>query len=796
MSQEESVYKVRENEENAISLRELLDKYLIYWRWLVGSVIVFLVLGWMYARYQTPSYESSATVLIEQEKNSGMASEEIGMLKDLGLTSGGGVLEDEIELYQSRSLMERVVRDLHLHWKYQIVGTKTGLVRSEIYEANPIRIRAVEADSLYYDKHCEFEITLTSADEYTITEGNALVGQNYKYGAVLPLPTGRIILEKTNDFKPFWVGSRILITVSPVSEVATEIRKNLLVEAASKDANILVLKVKGHNVEKNNAILNKVIAVHQENAVNNKNEVVKNTTAFINDRMKFIAAELTDVEKKGEDYKSEHHLVDVTTDAATYLTKESEIEKKVVEASIEMSLADFMNEVISRQNGYEQLLPANLGFKDPAIVEMTNQYNTLVLERNRLRETSGNKHPGVARIESQLSSLRSSLENSLRNMRNSSQMELKKLKSEEQIYQSKISSIPQFEREYRDIFRQQQIKESLYLFLLQKREQNEISLAATVANSRVIDTAYSTGIPVAPKKTLIYLISFLLGIIIPIGIIYLRTLLNNKIVSRADLENSGLTVVGVIPEEKDKDKLMVLSHPQSSISEAFRVLRTNLSFVSSSENKGCKVISITSSVSGEGKSLTSVNMAFMFAAAGKKVLLMGLDLRKPRIHEILELKKIPGLSNYLANQELKAEEIMFTHEFQGQTIHIIQAGDIPPNPSELLMSHRLDELIENLRKEFDYIILDNAPVGLVIDAVNTNRLTDVTLYIIRSGMIDKRYQNHILELKNQGKLKKLYVMMNAVKNNLGGGYSYSYSYGYGENTGKKVWWKRLLGIGK
>ena len=381
-------------------------------------------------------------------------------------------------------------------------------------------------------------------------------------------------------------------------------------------------------------------------------------------------------------------------------------------------------------------------------------------------------------------------------MRNSSQMELKKLKSEEQIYQSKISSIPQFEREYRDIFRQQQIKESLYLFLLQKREQNEISLAATVANSRVIDTAYSTGIPVAPKKTLIYLISFLLGIIIPIGIIYLRTLLNNKIVSRADLENSGLTVVGVIPEEKDKDKLMVLSHPQSSISEAFRVLRTNLSFVSSSENKGCKVISITSSVSGEGKSLTSVNMAFMFAAAGKKVLLMGLDLRKPRIHEILELKKIPGLSNYLANQELKAEEIMFTHEFQGQTIHIIQAGDIPPNPSELLMSHRLDELIENLRKEFDYIILDNAPVGLVIDAVNTNRLTDVTLYIIRSGMIDKRYQNHILELKNQGKLKKLYVMMNAVKNNLGGGYSYSYSYGYGENTGKKVWWKRLLGIGK
>lgn len=792
MRQEESISKIRENEENSISLRELLDKYLVYWRWLFCSIIVFLVFGWMYARYQTPSYESIATVLIEQEKNSGTASEEIGMLKDLGLTSGGGLLEDEIELYQSRSLMERVVRDLHLHWNYHVVGTTTGIVRSELYDANPIRIRPVKADSLYYDRRYEFEITLMSGNEYKITSGNELKGSSYKYGAILRLPIGEIILEKTNEFKNNWLGKRILISVAPVSEVATEIRKALSVEPASKEANLLVLKVKGHNVEKNNAILDKMIAVHQENAINNKNEVVKNTTAFINERMKFIAAELTDVEKQGEDYKSEHHLVDVTTDAVSYLEKESDIEKKVVEASIEMNLADFMNEVISEQNGYDQLLPANLGFKDPSIGEMTTQYNTLVLERNRLRETNGSKHPGIARVESQLASLRMSLENSLRNMHNSSQMQLKKLKSEEQIYQSKISSIPQFEREYRDIFRQQQIKESLYLFLLQKREQNEISLAATVANSRVIDAAYSTGSPVSPKKPLIYLVSFILGILVPVGIIYLRVLLNNKIVSRTDLENSGLTVVGVIPEEKDKDKLMVLSHPQSNISEAFRVLRTNLSFVTSSENKDCKVISITSSLSGEGKSITSVNLAFMFAATGKKVLLMGLDLRKPRIKDILELKHAPGLSNYLVNHDLTAEDITVVSESHGQSISVIQAGDIPPNPSELLMINRLDELIENLRKEFDYIILDNAPVGLVIDAVTTNRFTDVTLYIIRSGMIDKRYQNHILELKNQGKLKNLYVMMNAVKN-VGGGYSYSYSYGYGENVNKKSWWRRLLG---
>lgn len=793
MRQEETIHTARENEESSVSLRDLLDKYLVHWRWVVCSVILLMFLGWIYARYQTPSYESTATVLIEQESKSGMASEEIGMLKDLGLASGGGVLEDEIELYQSRSLMERVVRDLHLHWKYQIVGTKTGLVRSELYDANPIRVRAVEADSLYYDKHYEFEITLISGNEYTITSGSELVGNNYKYGAILQLSIGKIILEKTIEFKKNWIGKRILISVAPVSEIATNIRKNLSVEPASKDANILVLKITGNNIEKNNAILNRIIAVHQENAINSKNEVVKNTTAFINDRMKFIAAELTDVEKKGEDYKSKHHIVDVTTDAVSYLEKEGDIEKKVVDASIQMGLADFMNEVVSQQTGYEQLLPANLGFKDPSIGEMTNQYNVLVLERNRLRETNGNKHPKVANIESQLASLRTSLENSLRNMRNSSQIELKKLKSEEQFYQSKISSIPQFEREYRDIFRQQQIKESLYLFLLQKREQNEISLAATVANSRVIDAAYSAGAPVSPKKPLIYLISFILGILIPVGIIYLKSLLNNKIVSRTDLDNSGLTVVGDIPEVKDKEKLKVWAHPQSNIAEAFRVLRTNLSFVASSENEGCKIIGITSSLSGEGKSSTSVNLAFIFASTGKKVLLIGLDLRKPRIKDILELKHGPGLSNYLVNHDLIANDIINVVESHGQSISVIQAGDIPPNPSELLMNNRLDELIENLSKEFDYIILDNAPSGLVIDAVTTNRFTDVTLYIIRAGMIDKRYQTHILELKNQGKLKNLYVMMNAVKSK-GGGYSYSYSYGYGEDMNSRPWWKRLFGL--
>lgn len=788
MNKEDLIFRSNDTEDKSVTLRELVEKYLLYWRWLVLSVIVCLVAAWFYARYASPRYESVASILIEQENNS-IASEELGMLKDLGLTSGGSVLEDEIELFKSRSLMERVVNDLELNWKYDNLGTKTGLVRSELYANKPVRVRSVFADSMLYHKSYAFDIFIDSEKSYKVIEGNGVKGKEVSYGAILSTPIGKIIVEKSPEFQSKWVGKSIRISLIPVLDVAGQLQEQLSVQPASKDANILVLRIQGHNVEKNNAILDKVIAVHQENAISNKNAVVRNTTAFINDRMKFIAAELSDVEKQGEHYKSEHQLVDVTSDAAVYLGKEGDIEKKVVETSIEMNLADFMNEVVREQNGYEQLLPANLGFKDPSVGELIAQYNTLVLERNRLRESSGEKHPGVARIESQLAGLRSSLEASLRNMRSSLQLQLRKLKSEEAIYQSKIATIPQFEREYRDILRQQQIKESLYLFLLQKREQNEISLAATVANSRIIDAAYSTGIPISPKKKIIYLIALFIGLLIPIAAIYLKNLLNNKITTREDMQGTDLTILGDIPETKKPEELMALNHPHSGIAEAFRVLRANLSFVLPSDGNEAKVISITSSISGEGKSSTSVNLAFIYAAIGKKVLLMGLDLRKPRLKDVLDLDRTQGLSNYLVNESLKKEDLILKASMMNQSIDVILAGDIPPNPSELLLSQRLDELMAELKKDYDYIILDNAPVGLVVDTITTNRFADATLYLIRSGKVDKRFLDRIVELKNQAKLKNMYVLLNAVKK----ANATYYTYGYGENMPKKKWWKRLAG---
>ena len=786
MNQQEPIFHSTENnDETTVSLRELVEKYLVHWRWLVVSTVICLTLGWLYARYTKPRYESFISVLIEQQNNN-IVSGEADMLKDLGLTSGGSELEDEVQLFKSRSLMESVVRDLDLNWKYENLGTKTGFARSELYEKCPVHIRSVSPDSVFFDEQFEFNIELTSSREFSVVSGLGFnKPRRLKYGVVIPSLYGKFIVEKSPEFSNWWVKKSLRISLSPVTQVASDIKNQMTVEPASKDANILVLRLEGNTPDKNNAILNHLIAVHQQNAISVKNQVVQNTTMFINDRMKFIAAELTDVEKQGESFKSEHHLVDVTSDAAAYLGKEGELEKKVVETSIEMNLADFMNKVIDEQTGYDQLLPANLGFKDPSVSQMTTQYNTLVLERNRLRETSGGKHPGVASIESQLANLRSSLKTSLANTRNSSQIQLNKLKSEEEMYQAKISDIPLFEREYRDILRQQQIKESLYLFLLQKREQNEISLAATVANTRVVDEAYSTGIPVSPKKYLIYLIAIVIGILFPVSIIYIQDLLNNKIRSREDFSQGGLNVLAEIPETKKTDELLILNYPHSSIAESFRALRANLSFVLPKDGDG-KVISVTSSIGGEGKSSTSINLAFIYSAIGQKVLLVVTDLRKPKVHSILNIKSRYGLSNFLANNELTADDIIVSRTMNDHSIDVINAGDIPPNPSELLMSGRFDELIDDLRKKYDYIIFDNAPVGLVADALTTNRFADVTLYIVRSGFVDKKFLHQINELSKKQKLNNLYVMINAVKQQ-----HTSYTYGYGEGIGKKKWWKKM-----
>jgi capsular exopolysaccharide synthesis family protein len=428
-------------------------------------------------------------------------------------------------------------------------------------------------------------------------------------------------------------------------------------------------------------------------------------------------------------------------------------------------------------------LPANLGFQDEAVVEMTNQFNKLVLDRNRLLRSSGERNPAVQKAEAQLVSMKASISESLKNIKSTLQLSLKTLQAQESLYQSKIAAVPQYEREYRSILRQQQIKETLYIFLLQKREENEIALAAAVGNAKVIDYAYSNGIPVSPKKKIIYLGALLVGLLIPFGIVYLRGILDTKVHGIKDLDKFQLQGIGEIPFNESDEHIVSTKDSNNRISEAFRLLRANINFMLD-ENKKSQIILVTSTIAGEGKTFTSINLAHALSHSGKKTVLVGLDLRAPKLKNYLGIEGDKGVSNYIVNPELTLKDIIISVD-KNPFLKYIISGDIPPNPAELLMRNRLNNLILELREEFEYIILDTAPVGIVSDTLNLSQHSDLMLYIVRANKLDKRLLSLPKGLIESKKVLKLAVLINGVKNNnigYGNGYGYGYGYGYGSNN--------------
>lgn len=779
---------MQQQEEESINLRELLDKYLYHWKWFLIGGFIALSIAFVYLRYSVPVYESKASVLIKDDKKGG-GIQGMDMFKDLGILGGSVNLDNEIEIYRSRTLLERVVKKLKLNYSFGLIGDNSGFIRGEVYGNVPIAFEAIGNDSLFFEKKGAFEIELLNEKEFKIAIEDGKSLGTYPYGAVVKSPVGRFIIAKTSELSTKWFGRSILLIISPLEDVVSELQKALNIESASKEAMVLNISMRGVNIDKNNDIINELIAQHEIDAIEDKNQVATTTSEFIQERMKFIAAELSDVEDVGQDYKTKHKLVDVASDAAMYLTKESETEKAITEASIQLSLADFMNEHIQKYQGYSELLPSNLGFKDQSIVLMTTQYNELVLERNKLLQNSGEKNPTVQKIEGQLAGLKSSIIASLKNTSTSLQLELKKLKSQEDLYQAKISTIPQFEREYRDILRQQQIKETLFLYLLQKREENEITLAASVANTKVVDYAYSDGEPVSPKKKIIFLGAFLLGLIIPAGCIYIWELLDSKVHDSKDIDELNLPLVGELPINEEKEKIIAFRNSKSIISEAFRLVRSNISFMINGEAGKCKTILVTSTIAGEGKSFVSLNLGHIYSNSGKKTVVIGMDLRIPTLDKYANISSNAGVSDFIVNESLELDDILIQDD-NDENLFYILSGTIPPNPSELLMRERLNQLFDLLKERFDYVIVDTAPLGLVSDTLLVCGFADLVIYVVRANFIDKRNLFLPQKLFKENKLGAMAVLLNGV-NMKGKGYRYRYGvYGIQNEKPKKWFFKR------
>ncbi|PXY42558.1 tyrosine protein kinase [Flavobacterium cheongpyeongense] len=778
-----------EGEINDVNLREQLDKYVVHWKWFVLSVFLCLVFAFLYLRYTAPSYEASTSILVKDEKKGGMLSE-LSAFSDLGL-GGGSVnnVDNEIEILKSRTLVESTVKRLNLNISLQVEGN---VVDRDIYGDSPISIYFLNKTELFDEANVTLKLDLLSDDGFALE--NAKVDEDevenvilsskkqFKFGEKIPTSIGVLIISKTAFYKQNYIGKDkpIRIIISPLESVTASFRNKLSVEPISKTSSVVNVSITDPVQEKAEDFLDTMIQIYNADAAEDKNFISENTSKFISERLALITEELGGVEQDVETFKKANRLTDIESEAKLFIQGSNDYDKKGVETEIQLNVVSSLLDFIKKSTNAD-LLPTNI-ITDNGAGGLISSYNQLVLERNRILKSATTENPSVIKLDTQISSLKANVATSLRRMQSNLQIQNRDLKSQESILNSKIGKIPVQERQFRVIARQQKVKEELYLYLLQKREETAISLAATEPNARVIDVAKANKVPVSPKKKIVYLAGLLIGLLIPFGIIYGHDLLDTKIKSRLDLEGkTPIPFIGDIPTSDDTYEL-IKADSRTSSAEAVRIVRTNLEFMLTKVPEGmAKTIFVTSTFPAEGKTLVSVNLAATFALSGRKVLLVGMDIRNPKFMDYFAMPNF-GLTNYLSSNDTDVNKYIIKHN-DYDNFYILPSGVIPPNPVELLMGKNVDKLFDILKKEYDYIIVDTAPVSLVADTLLVAKNADTFVYVMRANVLEKRMLSIANTFYKEKKLPNMCIVLNDTDSTKG----YGYGYGYGVKVDKKPW---------
>lgn len=779
--------------ENDFDLKLFVNKYLFHWQWFVLAVSIGLLSSFLYLRYTIPQYNTATTILVKDEKKGGMLSE-LSAFADMGL--GGGMtsnVDNEVEILKSRTLIEGVVRKMNLNVSVFVKGK---IVDREIYGTSPIEVQFYNkkdrpvADPFAFNftegKDDSFQLV---AEETKDTTTVLLGGKTqFRYNEPIATAYGSLVFIKSKSYPGLFETekSSLLVVISPFDKAVTGYRSNIEIAALSKTSSVVTVAMKGPVKDKAERFLDTMIQIYNADAAADKNFISESTSVFIANRLKLISQELDGVEQDVQTFKKSNQLTDIESEAKLFLEGANEYDKKGIETDIQLnvvsSLLDFL-----RKSTTADLLPTNIITGSSDASGLISSYNQLVLDHNRLLKSATPENPAVIKMEQEIAALKNTVRVSLMRMQSSLTIQKRDLLREEGILNAKIGRIPVQEREFRVIARQQKVKEELYLYLLQKREETAISLAATEPNARVIDVAKSDEIAVSPKRTIVYLAGILLGLLIPFGIIYADDLLDTKIKSRLDLEGkTQIPFIGDVPTSDSPEEIIQFSSRTSS-AEALRIIRTNLEFMLTKVPEGlAKIVFLTSTFPKEGKTFVSVNLAATFALSGKKVLLVGMDIRNPRLDEYLTIPE-RGFTNYLSSNDLKIEDLIVKYDGYDD-FYILPAGIIPPNPAELLMGKKVDVLFKELRERFDYIIVDTAPVSLVTDTLLIAKHADTFIYVARANFIEKRMLNIANTLYKEQKLPNMCLLLNDTDSTKG----YGYGYGYGVKVAKVPWYKRKL----
>ena len=788
--------KLGEQSEEQVNIQELLFRYLIHWPWFVVSIIICIACAWGYLRLTTPIYNISATVLIKDEKKGGGAS----MSSDLekmgleGFVSSSSNVDNEIEVLRSKSLAREVVNNLGLFVTYM---DEDEFPSKELYHTSPVLVSLThqEADKLPGRMEINMILQPTGALGVQITVGEKEYRKQFdKLPAVFPTDEGTVAFFANNDTlsavcpENITKERHITAFINRPFSVLKEYVNSLSIAPTSKTTSVVVISLENTNTRRGRDYINKLLEMYNINANNDKNEVAQKTAEFIDERIGIISKELGSTEQDLENFKRSAGITDLSSEAQIALTGNAEYEKKRVENQTQINLVMDLQRYM-KGNEYE-VLPSNIGLQDAASAGAIDRYNQMLVERKRLLRTSTENNPTIINLDTSIRAMRTNVQATLDATLKGLQITKEDLAREASRYSRRINDAPTQERQFVSIARQQEIKSGLYLMLLQKREENAITLAATANNAKIIDEALADDNPISPKKMLVYLAALVLGVGLPVGVIYLIGLTKFKIEGRADVEKlTSLPVVGDIPLADEKTgSIAVFENQNNLMSETFRNVRTNLQFML--EN-GKNVILVTSTISGEGKSFISANLAISLSLLGKKVVIVGLDIRKPGLNKVFNIpKKKHGITQYLTNTTANLMDFVQPSDIN-KNLFILPGGTVPPNPTELLARGGLEKAIETLKANFDYVILDTAPVGMVTDTLLIGRVADLSVYVCRADYTHKAEFTLINELAENNKLPNLCIAINGLDLN---SRKYGYYYGYGK-YGKYYGYGKRYGYG-
>ena len=779
------------------SLKNTITTYAKHWKWFVLCGSIALVLAYINIRYIIPEYAVKSQIQIVEDKN---GPSDLSVFQDLDVFGGSSKkVEDEIEILASRSNFIEVVKELGVNIKIFAQGN---VIKTEVYTNPPININFIAPDSIINNANLNFYIEFSSANTFGFSEIEGEVPIIQSYGSAIKTSIGDMIITPNSKDTKALVGKSYEVQIRPLEAVANALKQGVVIAVTAEYSNILDISMTSAIPKKARDIIDKLIEIYNRNAVQEKRRIADTTSEFINNRIQLISGNLTTVDEDAQELLTEKGMTGSGLEVGAAVQVSAGSRQNLENARVQLQMVSGLKDYVISESGYDELPVVDVG--SSGLSQATGQWNLLVAERKRLLQNANEQNPTIVNLDAQLDGLKKTIQSSLSSLEQNVGMNVSTLQNQLGRIQGTIYSAPENQRELRNITRKQETTESLYLYLLQKREESQIAFASAAPKSNIIDKAFIVSpIPVKPKKMITYLAALILGLMVPFGVIYAHDQIDTKIHNKRSLEKltNDVPVLGELPKLSKKDSKIIINDDRSVLAEALRIIRANLDFLiktkrATDKNKN-NVIFVTSSTPGEGKTFVSTNLAMILASTEKKVLLVGADIRNPKLYSFFsggavdKLKtpsrnKDAGFTEYLLNESITIQDIIRPMLVHSNTIDVIYSGKIPPNPSELLMNQRVGELLQEVSELYDYVIVDTAPMMVVSDTLLITPFANHIIYVTRAGVTDETAVKFPLNLRDEGKLKGVSFVVNDVSlDDLG--YGGKYGYGYGKTA--KKWWK-------